>query len=187
MMSEEDRTTHDPRITTHASLLFVLLVLAAGCATLDKNECLRADWYAIGLEDGARGRPVERLGEHRRACAEHGVTLQTERYLAGRNEGLKSYCTYEKGFSVGRAGQSYAGVCPAGVAGNFTAGFQRGKEIHDLRRRLDTVQEQIRKTKAALTAGIPNPRVREAEVARLEDLSREAEQLEGRIAGLEGR
>ena len=32
-----------------------LLALLAGCATLNKNECLRADWYAIGLEDGARG------------------------------------------------------------------------------------------------------------------------------------
>ena len=164
-----------------------LLALVAGCATLDKDQCLRADWYAIGLEDGARGQPLERAGDHRRACAAHGVTPKIEPYLAGRNEGLKSYCTYEKGFSVGRSGQSYSGVCPTGMAGNFTAGFQRGKDMHDLRRRLDTVNEQIRKTKAALTAGIPNPRVREAEVARLEELSREAEQLEQRIAALEGR
>jgi Protein of unknown function (DUF2799) len=186
-MSEENQTAHDPRVTLHASLLFVLLVLVAGCATLNKDQCLRADWYAIGLEDGARGQPLERAGDHRRACAEHGVTPRIEPYLAGRNEGLKSYCTYEKGLSVGRAGQSYSGVCPAGLAGNFTAGFQRGKDTYDLRRRLETVNEQIRKTKAALTAGIPNPRVREAEVARLEDLSREAEQLEQRIAALEGR
>jgi hypothetical protein len=44
-----------------------------------RNECLHADWYAIGLEDGAqRG-------------------ANTERYVAGRNEGLKSFCTYERG------------------------------------------------------------------------------------------
>jgi hypothetical protein len=174
-----------PALRTVSSL--ALLALLAGCATLGKEECLRADWYAIGLEDGARGRPLERAGDHRRACAEHGVTPKIEPYLAGRNEGLKSYCTYEKGFSAGRSGQSYAGVCPADLAGNFTSDFQRGKDIYDVRRRLDTVNEQIRKTKAALTAGIPNPRVREAEVARLEDLSREAEQLEQRIAALESR
>ena len=165
----------------------MLAELLPGCATLDKDQCLRADWYAIGLEDGARGQPLERSGDHRRACAEHGVTPKIEPYLAGRNEGLKSYCTYEKGFSVGRAGQPYSGVCPADLAGNFTGGFQRGREIHDLRRRLDTVEEQIRKTKAALTAGIPNPRTRAAEAERLEDLSREAEQLEQRLAGLERR
>lgn len=165
----------------------VLLALVAGCATLDRDQCLRADWYAIGLEDGARGLPLERSGDHRRACAEHGVTPKIELYLAGRNEGLKSYCTYEKGLSVGRSGQSYSGVCPAGLAGNFTAGFQRGKETYDLRRRLGTVEEQIRKTKAALAAGIPNPKTRATEVERLENLSREAEQLEQRIAALEGR
>ena len=154
---------------------------------MDRDQCLRADWYAVGLEDGARGRPVEHFGSHRRACAEHGITPQTERYLAGRNEGLKSFCTYDRGFAAGRSGQWYSGVCPAGLAADFSAGYQRGKEIHDLRRRLDTAQEQIRKTKAALTAGIPNPKVRAAEVERLEDLSREAEQLEQRIAALEAR
>jgi len=46
----------------------VLLALAA-CASMDRNQCVNADWYAVGLEDGARGRGVERLGEHRRACA----------------------------------------------------------------------------------------------------------------------
>lgn len=173
--------------TAQLSTALAILALLAGCATLDKNECLRADWYAVGLEDGARGLPVERLGDHRRACAEHGITPQTERYLAGRNEGLKSFCTYERGVSIGRSGQSYSAVCPGALATRFSAGYQHGKEIHDLRRRLDTVQEQIRKSKAALTAGIPNAKARAAEVERLEDLSREAEQLEMRIATLEAR
>jgi hypothetical protein len=30
--------------------------MAAGCATRDKDECGTADWYAIGLEDGARSK-----------------------------------------------------------------------------------------------------------------------------------
>ena len=38
-----------------------LLLLLGGCASLDKAECVNADWYTIGLEDGARGREVERL------------------------------------------------------------------------------------------------------------------------------
>ena len=69
---------------------FFLLLLVSGCASLDKDECLHANWYAIGLEDGARGRSVERLGDHRRACAKHNVAPSAERYVAGRNEGLKS-------------------------------------------------------------------------------------------------
>ena len=160
---------------------FLLLLLVCGCASLGKDECLHADWYAIGLEDGARGRPVERLGDHRRACAKHNVAPNTERYVAGRNEGLKSFCTYERGFSEGRAGHAYAAGCPQPQDGQFLAGYHRGRELHELHRRLDEVEKDIARTKSALKDGIPNPRARANEVERLEALTREAEQLELRI------
>jgi hypothetical protein len=162
----------------------VFAAILSGCASLDKNECRSADWYAIGLEDGARGRPVERLGDHRRACAEHGVAPQAERYLAGRNEGLKSFCTHERGFAHGRGGHAYAGGCPAHLAASFQSGYQLGRELHDLHRRLGEVQSQIARSKALLKDGIPNPRLRGIEVERLEDLTRESAQLEARIQGI---
>ena len=89
---------------------FRACVLVAGCAGMNRNECLSANWYAVGLEDGARGQPLERLGTHRRACAEHGVAPDAERYVAGRNEGLKGFCTYERGFSEGGRPRQWRGV-----------------------------------------------------------------------------
>lgn len=170
-----------------ATLYLIAGLLVCGCASMGKNECVNADWYAVGLEDGAQGRPIERLGEHRRACAEHGVTPATERYVAGRAEGLKSFCTYERGYSHGRAGNAYTGVCPEGSAANFVAGYRRGRELHDLERRLQSVQEQIRKSKAALTDGMRDPRERAHEAERLESLSREADQIEAAIGQVSGR
>jgi hypothetical protein len=164
---------------------WVLLAFLCGCASLDKNECRTADWYAIGLEDGARGRAVERLGDHRRACAEHGVTPDTGRYLAGRGEGLKSFCTYERGYAQGRGGQAYSGACPKEMAGGFLAGYQRGRELHELNRRLDEAHKEIARIKNAITAGIPNPRSRSIELERLEAATREAEQLEAQIRSLQ--
>src|SRR5215510_6314044 len=76
-----------------AFLPVLLVTLVAGCASMDRTQCTSANWYAIGLEDGARGQPLERLGAHRRACAEHAVAPDAERYVAGRNDGLKSFCT----------------------------------------------------------------------------------------------
>jgi hypothetical protein len=149
---------------------------------MDKDECLSADWYAIGLEDGARGRAVERLGDHRRACAKHNVAPDPARYVSGRNEGLKSFCTYERGLSEGRAGHAYGAACPE--ASQFVAGYQRGREQYDLHRRLNEVNQDIARVKAALKEGIPNPRTRASEVERLEALTREAEQLESRIQQL---
>ena len=167
--------------------LWVLACALAGCASLDRDECRNADWYAIGLEDGARGRPVERLGDHRRACAAHNVAPNTDRYLAGRSEGLKSFCTFEHGYTHGRSGQTYAGACPRELAGGFVAGYERGRELYQLHRRHDEVEKEIVRIKAALKDGIPNPRTRGIEVERLEAFTREAEQLEARIAAASSR
>lgn len=162
----------------------LIAAIVSGCASLDRSECLSANWYAIGLEDGARGQPLERLGTHRRACAEYGVAPDAERYVAGRNEGLKSFCTYERGFSLGRGGQTYAGGCPANLAAGFQSGYQRGRELYDLQRRFNEVQSEIARSKTLLKDGMPNPRQRAAEVERLEDLTRESAQLEASIQGM---
>lgn len=163
-----------------------LCLLLGGCASLDKAECLNADWYAIGLEDGARGRALERLGAHRRACAEHGIAPNGERYLAGRHEGLKSFCTFQRGYSSGRAGQAFADVCPAALAAPFADGYRQGHGLYELNRQLASVQAEIRKSKEALKHGIPDPRSRAREVERLEALSREAENLEREINRQQG-
>ena len=174
------------RLFLRAGLVLFPLFLA-GCASMDRGECQNANWYAIGLEDGARGQPLERLGTHRRACAEYGVAPDAERYVAGRNEGLKSFCTYERGFSQGRGGNAYSVACPANLAAAFQSGYQRGRELYDLHRQLDDVQKQIARSKGLLKDGIPNPHQRATEVERLEDLTRESGQLETKIAQLESR
>jgi hypothetical protein len=162
----------------------LIAAIVSGCASLDRGECLNANWYAIGLEDGARGRTLERLGDHRRACVEHKVAPDAERYVAGRNEGLKSFCTYERGFSQGRGGQTYAGSCPANLAASFQSGYQRGRELYDLNRRLNEVHNQIARSKALLKDGLGTPRQRAAELERLQDLTRESVELEERIQGI---
>lgn len=162
--------------------LFAASLLLAACAAMDKAECVNANWYAIGMEDGARGRTLDRLGERRRACAEHGVQPDAERYAAGRNEGLKSYCTYDQGFRAGRAGSAHAGVCPEPAARDFLAGYQHGRELYGLQKRLDEVNADIKKTKASLAEPGLSPRARGQLAERLEGLTREATYLEQQIA-----
>ena len=169
------------------SLFLAAVLVLSGCAGMDKAQCVNANWYAIGLEDGARGASVERLGAHRRACAEFNVSPDAERYVAGRREGLKSFCTYERGYSVGRAGSAYSGACPPELGGNFLAGYNRGRELHGLNRRLDQVNADIRKTKAGLSEPGVSPRTRAQLAERLEGLSREAEYLEQQVAQAQAR
>ena len=162
--------------------LLAAAMLLGACASMDKPQCVNANWYAIGMEDGARGRTLDRLGERRRACAEHGVQPDAERYAAGRNEGLKSYCTYDQGFRAGRGGNAYNSVCPEPAARDFLAGYERGREIYGLQKRLDEVNADIKKTKASLAEPGLSPRARGQLAERLEDLTRESAYLEQQIA-----
>ena len=167
------------------ALPLALLLLVTACASLDKEDCVQADWYTIGLEDGARGRAIERLGDHRRACAEHRIVPNAERYMAGRSDGLKSFCTYERGYSEGRAGHTYAAACPQPAS--FLAGYNRGRELHALHRERDEIEREITKTRNALREGIPEPRARARAIDRLEQLTRESGEIQSRIQAAEQR
>jgi hypothetical protein len=124
--------------------LAAALLLLQGCAsTMNENECVNVDWQTVGFEDGARGEPAHRLGQHRKACAEYGITPDLEAYQAGRREGLKSYCQPANGFQVGSSGRSYAGSCPTRLEEDFLSAYKAGRRLYDLESRLSDLNNQI--------------------------------------------
>jgi hypothetical protein len=94
-------------------LMCLMLGLLSSCASLSKDECLYADWQIIGYEDGAAGHGAGRIGDHRKACADHAVVPDKAAYDAGYNEGLQTFCTYDRGLGQGRLGQAANAVCHA--------------------------------------------------------------------------
>ena len=100
------------------SLLIALCTLLLGaCASkMSKDECRTVDWRTVGYEDGVAGQPGDRIGEHRRACAEYGVTPDLNAYLAGRTAGLREYCQPHNGYRAGANGYTYFDTCPADLA-----------------------------------------------------------------------
>lgn len=65
------------------------------------------------------GRTGDRIGQHRKACADHGVRPDLNAYQAGRAEGLREYCQARNGYRVGVSGAGYGGPCPADLAPGF--------------------------------------------------------------------
>lgn len=115
------------------SSLLVLLAMLVGCASLSEEECLSADWRAIGFEDGAKGEPLSAASERRDACAKRGAAaLDMPAYLAGRREGLQAYCTPENGFAAGAGGAVDNRVCEGDGAERFLAGYSKGRRLFDL-------------------------------------------------------
>ena len=73
------------------AMISALLVLS-GCASMSAEECLTADWQAIGYEDGARGAPVSAVTPRRQACAKTaGVQVDMTAYMTGRDMGLVEF------------------------------------------------------------------------------------------------
>ncbi|MCB2113050.1 MAG: DUF2799 domain-containing protein [Parvularculaceae bacterium] len=151
-----------------------LLLAAAGCASgMSKDECLYADWRAIGFEDGAAGRDATAVSQRRVACAEKaGVTPDMQAYLSGRDEGLDQFCRPANGFDVGSRGLRYTGVCQARGETAFVAAYEKGLTLHGLvsnldaasralaraNTDLDNVEHQIAHSQAAIVnPATPNP------------------------------
>lgn len=166
-----------------------------GCATLSEEECALSDWRTIGFEDGSHGYPANRLGDHRKACAEYGYAPDTAAYRAGRQEGLELYCQPSRGFSLGAAGGQYRGVCGAGLEAGFLDGYRAGVELYNLRanvsqansrlhareRELEETQVLMGEKEAALIARDTTTEERVLLLADLKELAERAGELEAGI------
>ena len=109
--------------------LFFLIsipVVLTSCATLNKSECLSADWQAIGLKDGSYGRDVTYIQKHGKACGEYGVKPDIAQYQLGYKAGLARFCTTSKGFWLGESGQDFKDVCPVEFGDDYLKGYQKG-------------------------------------------------------------
>jgi hypothetical protein len=119
------------------------LLLGACAAKMSKDECRTVDWRTVGYEDGVAGQPGDRIGEHRRACAEYGVTPDLNAYLAGRTAGLREYCQPHNGYRVGANGYTYFDTCPADLAEAFEMAYDEGRALFVRERRVTDAEEQI--------------------------------------------
>ncbi len=170
----------------------------SGCASMSGDECLTSDWQMIGFEDGSRGYGSERLGDHRKACAKHGVTPDLQAYRAGREEGLRDYCQPARGFSLGTRGGHYNGVCSAELEGNFVDAYRTGYRLYELhaavnsanyqitakQKELDRIEDLIREKEVLLIASATSMQDRILLLADLKDLSERTGQLETEIVVL---
>jgi len=180
------------------AVIFAVLLLT-GCATMNRSECETADWQAIGYEDGAAGKVLSYLGNHRKACAEYAITPDMSAYRQGRLSGLEEYCIPAKGFSQGRSGSAMSTVCPEQLSAGFERAWLQGREVHQAesqqrnteralnrqRQSLKELDKQIAAAEKSLVSdGIGSQRRKEL-LAEVKKLTAERMGAEGKIPTLE--
>lgn len=133
------------------SVILMLTLGLSGCATLDRENCLSADWQLIGFNDAVAGREARRLEQHRDACKEYGVVPQIDQYLLGYDRGIPRYCTAINGYTAARDGKTLNPVCNGGPGPVFMRGFELGSVAYkqvvllsDAERRLSALRTDQR-------------------------------------------
>ncbi len=179
-------------------ITIIALIALSGCASMSADECAVSDWRAIGFEDGSRGYTSDRLGNHRKACAKHGVAPNFDDYQSGRREGLRQYCQPSRGFNAGANGQRYNGVCPSDLEPDFVSAFNSGHRLYTLRSSVNATNQQLSNRRSELernedrtiAAGIElvsqetTTENRILLLAELKDLAERKGQLESEIVAL---
>ena len=134
-----------------AGAILAVLVLLQGCATLDKDECMLADWRLIGYQDGVAGKSPTVVGEYREDCAKHAVVPDLDAYRAGREEGLHQYCKADNGYRLGNAGRGLPAVCPTALEGAFRDAYNAGRKLYLARSAVNKTSSRINDRKQALS------------------------------------
>ncbi len=167
----------------------------SGCATMSADECLTVDWSAIGYEDGSRGYTTDRFGNHRKACAKHGVTANLAEYKRGHAQGVEVFCQPSRGFDYGASGANYNGVCPALLEDAFLDAYRVGHKLYTLRANvnaansqiyskeyeLERVEDRIAEAEALLISDTTTTEQRVLLLDELKDLSERTGQLEAEV------
>ena len=143
-------TTNIPKALSTITFL-LLLALLQGCATLDKDECMLADWRLIGYEDGVAGKSATAIGEYRKDCAKHAVVPDLDAYRAGREEGLRQYCKTDNAYRLGNAGRSLAAVCPVALEGEFRDAYNAGRKLYLARSAVNKTHSRLNSRKQSLS------------------------------------
>jgi hypothetical protein len=120
----------------------------AGCSSMSVNECLATDWRTVGYEDGVSGYSGDRVGQYRKACTKHGISPDLTAYQQGRDQGLREFCKPLNGFRVGARGRGYNGVCPSELDGSFLEAYESGRQLYNLRSRVNSAANQINSMRA---------------------------------------
>ena len=128
----------------------LIILSAAGCATMDKDECLVADWRLIGYQDGVQGKSAATIGTYRKDCADYHVAPDLDAYQGGRREGLLQYCVPARGYRLGVSGRAYNAVCPAGMERSFHAAYNTGHDIYQARTRVNNTHSLINRKQQAI-------------------------------------
>jgi hypothetical protein len=132
------------RIVRVKYLAVAALLGLASCATLSEDACREGDWSQIGFRDGTNGRGADFIDQHTKACSRFAVTVNQSKWEAGRQEGLKRYCTTSNVYREGTNGRRLKSVCPIELQDRLELANDRGLIWRNIGQDISSAEREIR-------------------------------------------
>lgn len=137
---------------TLSSLTLTMLLISA-CASMNKEDCLQANWSELGKNDGQEGHDLEHFHSRKKSCQEHGISANKRAYLQGHKEGLKKYCNYQNGFELGKEGEDYKTHCPKEFQKEYLSGYRAGKSLYEQKQFYKNIEAENVRSRIELIKG----------------------------------
>jgi len=109
------------------ALAIFFLIISLNYHSLSKKECLEGNWFKTGKRDAYYGFKKNRLNHHKDTCLKYKVEPDPDQHEKGHAEGLKLFCTEQRGYHWGITNKENPKTCPAELKSSFIKGFERGR------------------------------------------------------------
>tara|TARA_B100000029_G_C17370427_1_gene885947 strand:- start:570 stop:929 length:360 start_codon:yes stop_codon:yes gene_type:complete len=118
-------------IEINTALGLFIFIISLNYHDLTKQDCMGGNWSKVGKKDASLGFKSNRINHHIETCLKYKIKPDTVQYAKGRLEGLKLFCTKEKGYHWGRANRENPNICPDTTSKLFLKGHRRGKRARN--------------------------------------------------------
>ena len=112
-------------------VLFIFFYSFVSCVTnqkIQRDYCEGLDTYKKGYLDASTGQFAKDFQDTVNACVKYEITLDQANYDKGYQEGIKIFCTKDKGYSLGASGQENLGICLNANSDQFSKGYEEGNK-----------------------------------------------------------
>lgn len=121
----------------------ILAACASGGPNISPEQCVAADWYAVGVGHGKQGANITEINPVMAACETTSNPVDIARYKEGRTEGLKSYCTPLTLLDAAAQGTGDPYACDP-VTPAMKASIDKGVETRQAAARYQQIQAQYK-------------------------------------------
>jgi ribosome modulation factor len=124
-----------------SALLLAALIAMTGCSSMSKKECINANWYQLGFQDGRAGAASSSVQGYVQTCSKHDISINQTDYLDGHAEGIRTFCQPNNGYQIGLRGRSLPQVCPADMQKSFSEAHAKGYTEYKIKQDISAAEK----------------------------------------------